>query len=498
MFSNSSSHSNETARIFDDEPRHMTLSRRLARHLSSYSWYNPHLTSSDPNRPNIDQAHAFFEHYTLARYLVPQQQQDEVEYLQKAEPGERKRPTRLYSVIDTTEPDLSDFGLGVGVYFFTLKSLAIIMFLAGIINAPTLMYYSSNAYSNAHDSMHLRSLRTSAICTDSTWVPCPTCTKEQWDAFPSTFDRYAETTDGHSFLLRNNCNIDSLVAIVSYVSLLFVCVSVYVLQKITKRREVYFDGTAQTTSDYAVEVINPPKDARDAEEWRSFFSKFGHVTCCTVTLDNEELINALVKRRELYAQLEALQPAGVIVDRHQDLSIAVATAEPVPWYSKLIGTMDAETIQVEIEKINEQIETDLALRDYDVSNVFVIFETEHAQQEALKQLACLGIDKFCNNTDALPPDLVFRGNKVLAVNEPPEPSSVRWKDLDETILKQLTQRFITFFFTIIVIVVSGVLVTYMRYKHGIFYAAVTVSVSSADRDRSFVCSRNYHLRRRIF
>jgi hypothetical protein len=220
---------------------------------------------------------------------------------------------------------------------------------------------------------------------------------------------------------------------VAYVSLLFVCVSVYILQKNTKRRERYFDESAQTTTDYAVEVVNPPKDARNVDEWRAFFERFGHVTCCTVALDNEELIAALVARRKLLATLENLQPAGVVMDPN-DIDSAVEMAEPIPWYYKLICAMDAETLKVEIEKLNEQILTDLAKRDYDVSNIFIVFETEHAQQEALRELAVLGIDKLRNNTSALPSDLLFRGEKVLDVKEPPEPSSVRWKDLDESVM----------------------------------------------------------------
>lgn len=477
-----SSCSNNEERIYDDEPHHMTLSRRIASYLSVFSWYNPHLNSTSPTTPNIDHAWVYFEHFVLARHYVPSKEQQEGQndgdYLRKAEPGESDKPTRLYSVFHTPELDLCDWGIGVGVYFFTLRSLCIIMFLAGLLNVPGMMYYASDAYSGSHNKMFFRALQTSAICTDSTWAPCPACTREQWeDSFPSTLDHFAETQNGLRFILRNNCNIDSMVAIVSYISLLFVCISVYVLQKITKRRERFFDEASQTTTDYAVEVVNPPKDARDIQEWHNFFSKFGHVTCCTVALDNEELIAALVQRRELIVQLESLQPAGVYLNPHTDISAAVAAAEPVPWYMKLIGTKSAQTIQAEIEKLDALIQTDLALRHYDVSNVFVIFEREEAQQRALTQLACLGIDKFRNNTNALPSAFLFRGNKVLAVKEPPEPSSVRWKDLDETVGKQLTQRFITFWFTLLIILASGVLVTYMRYKHGIFYAALTVSVS---------------------
>lgn len=458
--------------VYVDEPQHMTLSRRLALYLSNFSWYNP-----QPHRLSIDKAWSYFEHVTLARHLVPSDEMESSrDYLRKAEPGEKDKPTRLYSVLTTPESDLADWGIGVGIYFFTLRSLGIIMLLAGLINIPALMYYGSEEYSDPLAKMNFRALKTSAICTDSTWVPCPRCSREQWDSFPSTFDRFAESDEGLKFILRNNCNIDRKIAVVSYISLLFVCISVYVLQKITKRRERFFDESSQTTTDYAVEVSNPPKDARDIEEWRKFFERFGHVTCCTVALDNEELVAALVKRRELFLKLEALLPAGAVLEHgHGVLDSAVEKAEPVPWYYKLMGYQDAETIQAEIKKLNELIETDLSLRHHDVSNIFVVFETEQAQQKALKQLACLGIDKYRNNTDALPNDLLFRGNKVLAVKEPPEPSSVRWQDLDETILTQLSQRFATFWFTLIIILGSGALVTYMRYKHGIVYAALTVS-----------------------
>jgi hypothetical protein len=462
----------------NDEPQHMTLSRRLALYLSKYSWYNP-----NPDRLSIDKAWHYFEHVTLARhYFVPSKEEQDAtqaiitDYHQKAEPGDDDRPTRLYSFFCTPESDLADWGIGVGIYFFTLRALAIIMLLTGIINTPALLYYASDEYSGARENMYFRALKTSAICTDSTWVPCPTCSKEQWMNFPSTLDRYAESENGLKFILRNNCYVESKVAIVSYVSLLFVCISVYVLQKITKRRERFFDAASQTTTDYAVEVVNPPKDARDMNEWRTFFQQFGHVTCCTVALDNEELEAALVKRRELLLNLESLLPPNVLLEYgHGDLQDALDKAGPVPWYYKLMGYKDADRIGAEIKTLNELIETDLSQRHYDVSNVFVIFETEHAQQQALKQLACLGIDKHRNNIDALPTEMLFRGNKVLAVKEPPEPSSVRWKDLDETAATQLLQRFCTFLFTLCIILASGVIVTYMRYKHGIFYAALTVS-----------------------
>lgn len=420
--------------VYKDNPKHMTRGRRMARFLSKFSWYNPHVESTYSSKPSLDEAWAYFEHIVLARHLVPDDDDDAKErnkdLRRRAERGERDRPTRLYPVLTIPESDLADFGVGVGVYFFTLRSLCIIMLLAGLINLPLLHYYGSDAYNAAHEAIHFRSLKTSAICTDNTWVACPTCTRQQWDRFPATYDRYASTNNGLAFILRRNCQVNDKMAFVAWLSLLFVCVSIYVLQKITKRRERVLDEARQTATDYAVEVVNPPKDAREGAEWRNFFEQFGHVTCCTVTLDNEELIAALVSRRELLNQLANLQPAGVVMDRN-DMEGAVATANAVPWYFQCMGSASAETIQDKLAKLDELILTDLATRDYDVSNIFVIFETEQHQQEALKQLAVLGIDKMRNNTSALPEHLLFRGQYVLAVNEPPEPSSVRWMDLDE-------------------------------------------------------------------
>ena len=38
------------------------------------------------------------------------------------------------------------------------------------------------------------------------------------------------------------------------------------------------DTAEQTAQDYAIVVQDPDPDATNAEEWRAFFSHFGHVT----------------------------------------------------------------------------------------------------------------------------------------------------------------------------------------------------------------------------
>jgi hypothetical protein len=95
-----------------DEIEDMTWGRRLARHLAArYEWYNPHL--NNPNGPSLDHAWSIFEHVTLARHFT-HAEEGAVDVNRKAEAGESESPTKLYSVLNTPESDLGDFGVGVG------------------------------------------------------------------------------------------------------------------------------------------------------------------------------------------------------------------------------------------------------------------------------------------------------------------------------------------------------------------------------------------------
>jgi hypothetical protein len=81
-----------------------------------------------------------FEHVTLPRHLVepkaPVKKNIVVrcvrklfckggKELRRAEPGEREHPTKLYEPVFTPHKQLGDFGLGVGLYFSTLRAMMV-------------------------------------------------------------------------------------------------------------------------------------------------------------------------------------------------------------------------------------------------------------------------------------------------------------------------------------------------------------------------------------
>lgn len=460
----------------EDAVKDMTYGRRLARHLSKYAWYNPHVNDEQESintvvngqvevlevtPPCLDSAWAYFEHYSLPRHLLPEsdatlavwndskrwsgfvKRKENRDTLLRAQYGERDEPTRLYNFITTPESEFADFGIGLAIYFWTVRMLAIIMFIAGCINIPTMIFFSSTEYSEQGQSnVSSFGVVGSAICTEQVWKACPTCTRDDWNDFPTAYDRFA-SSGSLTFILRNECRIRLSEGIVALVSLLFMCISIYIMGRVSRWREVKYDERLQTTSDYSLEVENPPFDAKNPDEWRDFFSQFGDVTFCSITLDNENLVKTLVQRRKLMLQIEYLLRPGVKFDKN-NLDGMVEQCYPVSWWQKwFLLASDAPTLLKKIRKMEQGTIKQLAGQQQNASNVFITFETEQGQRSALKALSVRRLDLWTNKSH-LPEKFLFRGKHLLAVREPPEPSSVRWQDLDEAGSVRLLDRTVTF------------------------------------------------------
>ena len=132
----------------DDDPSRMTNGRKLARFFTR---------NKEKQSPSIDAAWEYFEHIVLPRCFVKNDAPEGLEgdkvsnvagkNLVRAEPGEFQRPTKLYPVFGTNDEDMSDFGIGIGLYFKTLKFLSILCFVVGCINIPNMIYFASEEYS---------------------------------------------------------------------------------------------------------------------------------------------------------------------------------------------------------------------------------------------------------------------------------------------------------------------------------------------------------------
>lgn len=296
-------------------------------------------TMSVREQPSLERAWVYFEHVAMPRYIVKPKEDAPKKnicmrfirkcfmkgnkQLQRAEPGEDNVKTALYHPMFTPHKQLGDFGLGIGLYFSTLRAIMVLTLLAGILNTANFLYFSSDEYNNPLNpsvvsATLLKMVVGSAICTDTSWVLCNdgSCSSNT-DAFPGRIGIGTNTITNQNatFVLQNNC-IGATIqqGMISYATLLFIMIGTIILNVYLTRMEVAFDEDEQTAQDYSILIANPPHDAKDPQEWHDYFKKAfdAHVTACTVAVDNDLLVRTLVKRREILRRIElAVEPGKV-------------------------------------------------------------------------------------------------------------------------------------------------------------------------------------------
>lgn len=535
-----------------DPPCTMTYGRRIALYLSKrYAWYNPQLkktkkttetrtnldgqgneetreefngdldvtSSSGPSPPSIAKAWAYFEHITLPRrrYIPKNQRKEDGNssmVLQRstssfhkikkkvfkgnrkmdiAVPGENKYETKLYHPITTPLSQMGDFGLGVGLYFSTLRAITILMLLAGIMNIPNFIYFGSNEYSNRQEGVQWF-LKGSAVCNVHEWVPCPECTARQfrnaeerlqvvqgyWDG---NGDGTNITTTEMTFALKNKCDGAIFrVGMVNFGTTLLILTGMLFMRFYLQKMEVKFDEDEQTAQDYSIVIRNPPHDAVSPEEWREFFmTNFhgSHVTCCTVAVDNDDLLHALVARRELLKTLEES------LRDETDFSIDNLTriVEKMELERNMFQKVTAKVFGGVVEKYHKLLHlnstiVDLSQTSYPASSVFVTFENERTQRMVLEKMTVALVDAMRQNKNALSdPNLLFRGSHVCFVEEPAEPSTIRWQDQHVTKM-ELAIKFITTVFVLGLLAVSFFVISELHNINPTF-SAFAISISNA-------------------
>jgi hypothetical protein len=136
------------------------------------------------------------------------------------------------------------------------------------------------------------SLRGSAVCTNILSV----CTSAVCAA-DGTSDDTTPIVD------TKDCDVTLEQGLLDYFTVVVLFAILVALSFYQSKVAEKIDVSEQTAQDYSVIVQDPDKCATDPEEWRAFFSKFGHVTYVTVALDNGDLLQALASRRSIVNSL---------------------------------------------------------------------------------------------------------------------------------------------------------------------------------------------------
>uniref|UniRef100_A0A7S3QEB8 CSC1/OSCA1-like cytosolic domain-containing protein n=1 Tax=Chaetoceros debilis TaxID=122233 RepID=A0A7S3QEB8_9STRA len=475
---------------YKDEFDDMTLGRKTARALSSLSCtsncYNPaerqkvdadEESSSSKNAPSLDKAWEYFEHQILPRRLVKDKTDSCLGKYDRAEVGEHIKKTKLYPVWSTPIDDMADFGVGVVLHFSTIRFLAILCFVAACINIPNMVFFASEEYgSKVRGNIESKSdwyLIGSALCLNTQWEACPTCTEEPWEGdtwqtFPRAEDRLATgLKDGMEvkFIKRNLCDMNGtslMYGILTISSLVIVSIAFYYWIYSQKKRIRLYDDAEHSSADYTIEIKNPPKieSSLSPDVWKQWFeTTFDEleVAGCTIALDNEKLVNAVAKRRSLILQLqnELENPEDFDIDNMESY---VNQLEKVPkWKKILCFATSPDDIVKAIIKETEYV-AELASKDYGVASVFLTFQTQGQQRMVLDELL---VPTFFSSRKLNDEKYMYEG-KILKVCEPAEPSDIRWGDLNIWTPIRVLQILVTTLVSLALIIGGGYIIKYAR------------------------------------
>eukprot|EP00580_Thalassiosira_gravida_P016537 CAMPEP_0201659950 /NCGR_PEP_ID=MMETSP0494-20130426/2690_1 /ASSEMBLY_ACC=CAM_ASM_000839 /TAXON_ID=420259 /ORGANISM="Thalassiosira gravida, Strain GMp14c1" /LENGTH=774 /DNA_ID=CAMNT_0048137655 /DNA_START=1861 /DNA_END=4185 /DNA_ORIENTATION=+ len=321
-----------------------------------------------------------------------------------------------------------------------------------------MIYFASTEYSNGQAGVAI-ALKGSAVCTVKEFVPCPSCTIENFAGVPHRIATAASQYNDEDlvFVVKNHCDGAKLpLALVNYATLLFVIYGMSRINRHLKEQEVKFDEDEQTAQDYSIVVKNPPPDATDPGEWKAFFegavaAEFGpegaHVTCCTIARDNYLLVRALVRRREIMQKLKWKIPPGATLDLPSLTAIANAIEEKRNLIDrvKCLVVPDVPALLCQLEGINNEVKR-LSLLEFPATRIFATFETEHAQRTILNCLSVGSRDVKRNDVLRIQdPKHLFRTRLVLTVKEAEEPSTIRWQDLSDRVWDRFVKMMMTAF-----------------------------------------------------
>ncbi len=151
------------------------------------------------------------------------------------------------------------------------------------------------------------------------------------------------------------------------------------------------------------------------------------MTLCTVVLKNDELIAKMAERQKLLAKLKALLPKHFKFCSSDLERTVLQCSEPGVLSRLLFCSVGPKDLYDKILKIDVEIEQ-ISTNDFPTSGVFVTFETEEMQQRVLAEMT---FPSLCSHV--VDSKFKWGGHVVLEIDEPDEPSSIRWADIDETL-----------------------------------------------------------------
>ena len=371
-------------------------------------------------KPNREDAQKFFLSTLPRRIVDPTQRTGH----RLAKPGELKdsagNQSYLYP-LSTKDDALSEFGIGVGLYFQTVKALCAVLLLCACFCLIALTY---NSRFNPDDTI-----------------------------FQLEGSVYGATRGD---LEMNHQGVSDIMCCI------VICVFTVLSKFMEKKIVTKIDVSQQTTQDYSVECTNPPLNCLDIDVYYNFFNKFGEVVLVTIATTNGALLKALADRKVVESTLQ-----GLISCADEDIKSTSEFAKndsttddasddrrsSIEIHSEKYANVQLSFLQriglkptiqscfQQLKRITIDIDQ-LSTQEYEPWRVFVTFNNEHAQRNCLSKTSVGKFSVFMNKVENQ--DVLLYG-KTLNIVEASEPNDVIYESSHRSFIYRLTSWLVSYF-----------------------------------------------------
>lgn len=195
-----------------------------------------------------------------------------------------------YPLAEISTTSLSDFGIGIGIYYVQLLLYALLFLICGFILTPSMTIYT-NKYE--HSGLTNSTIIDAVLLTSATCEPgrAVTATSGCPNGQASCSAMYRDN--------ETKCEMYSETVMLDLIMCMVFVVGVFAIAFIEDYCIEELDESVQTAQDYAIVVQDPPADAVDPQEWAEFFGRFGQVRYVTITRKNDEITAVLLAKYEL-------------------------------------------------------------------------------------------------------------------------------------------------------------------------------------------------------
>jgi hypothetical protein len=342
--------------------------------------------------------------------------------------------------------ELDEFGLGVGLYFRSLKLTFGMILICAFIGLVAIYQNMKTNPTQAHID---------SFGGNNTYADLTVCPEIELGS------TYGATRDNLKLNQQGAASIAISLTLGVFAMLAW---------KLETLLADGIDANWSTTQDYAVVVTNPHRDVDDPKEYQSYFNQFtdargGGVCCVTVAKNNGDLCCEIANKKRFQHLRHVMAHSG-----------NTTTTSDLPWWKQRLQSsgyyLTIDYLDKAIEECTNKISA-LSHKDYLPWRVFVVFNTEEEQRECLRRTAMSGVQAVGIETTENS-DLLFRETR-LRVAEAPEPSDIIYENTHRTYWERVASWVLSYFVCACVVIAAFFIIRALA-NNGNVGAAIFISV----------------------